>query len=191
MAEECAAALIQILTMPFIRERKLHIICTIDGFQLDRQSDQLYCLRMLDQKSNEVAVEDFYMTLRLLVRRIRDRAPPELQEFSWTQNAVLVRLEKNGPATSADLARAEGVRPQSMSTALRLLEKKGLVERKAHPTDGRQINIKLTARGITLRRKSKEATYAWLSRAIAELGRQEQITLFKAGELLKRMAEES
>ncbi len=146
---------------------------------------------MLAQKSNEVAVEDFYMTLRLLVRRIRARTPPELQEFSWTQNAVLVRLEKNGPATSADLARAEGVRPQSMSTALRLLEKKGLVERKAHPTDGRQINIKLTARGITLRRNSKEATYAWLSRAIAELGRQEQITLFKAGELLKRMAEKS
>jgi hypothetical protein len=28
--------LIQILTMPFIRERKLHIICTIDDFQLDR-----------------------------------------------------------------------------------------------------------------------------------------------------------
>ena len=76
-----------------------------------------------------------------------------------------------------------------MSTALRLLEKKGLVERKAHPTDGRQINIKLTARGITLRRNTKEATYAWLSRAIAELDRQEQITLFKAGELFKRMAD--
>jgi DNA-binding MarR family transcriptional regulator len=146
---------------------------------------------MLTQKSNEVAVEDFYMALRLLLRRIRSGTPPELQEFSWTQKAVLVRLEKNGPATSADLARAEGVKPQSMSTALGLLEKKGLVERKAHPTDGRQINIKLTARGITLRRNTKEATHGWLSQAIAELDRQEQITLFKAGELFKRMAEKS
>jgi DNA-binding MarR family transcriptional regulator len=34
-----------------------------------------------------------------------------------------------------------------MGTVLGLLEKKGLVERKAHPTDGPQINIKLTARG--------------------------------------------
>src|SRR3984885_15525208 len=131
------------------------------------------------------------MALGLLVRRIRADAPPELQEFSWTQKAVLSRLERNGPATAADLARAEGVKPQSMSTALGLLEKKGLVERKAHPTDGRQINIKLTVRGITLRRNSKEATYAWLSRAIAQLDRQEQITLFKAGELFKRMAEMS
>ena len=79
------------------------------------------------------------MALGLLVRRIRADAPPELQEFSWTQKAVLSRLEKHGPATAADLARAEGVKPQSMGTALGLLEKKGLVERKAHPTDGRQI----------------------------------------------------
>jgi DNA-binding MarR family transcriptional regulator len=146
---------------------------------------------MLDQKSNEAAVEDFAMALGLLVRRIRAGAAPDLQEFSWTQQAVLRRLEKNGPATSADLARAEGVRPQSMSTALGLLEEMGLVERKPHPTDGRQINMKLTARGITLRRNTKKATYAWLSRAIAELDRQEQITLFKAGELFKRMAEKS
>ena len=146
---------------------------------------------MLAQKNDDVAVEDFAMALGLLVRRIRADTAPGLEEFSWTQQAVLRRLEKNGPASSADLARAEGVRPQSMNTALGLLEKMGLVERKPHVTDGRQINMKLTARGITLRRNTKKATYAWLSRAIAELDRQEQITLFKAGELFKRMAEKS
>ena len=144
---------------------------------------------MLDKKSSEAAVEDFAMALGLLVRRIRADAPPELREFSWTQKAVLSRLEKDGPATSADLARAEGVKPQSMGTALALLEKMGLVERKAHPTDGRQINIKLTTKGIALRKNTKEATHGWLSQAIAKLDRQEQTTLFKAGELIKRMAE--
>ena len=146
---------------------------------------------MIAQKSSDVAVEDFAIALRLLVRRLVADAPPELQEFSWTQKAVLRRLEKQGPATAADLARAEGVKPQSMGTALGLLEKMGLVERKAHPTDGRQFNIKLTARGITLRKNTKEATYAWLSRAIAELNRQERKTLFKAVELFRRMAEKS
>src|SRR6202046_4467373 len=118
---------------------------------------------MIAQKSSEVAVEDFHMALRLLVRRIRADAPPELREFSWTQKAVLSRLEKDGPATAADLARAEGVKPQSMGTALALLEKMGLVERKAHPTDGRQINLKLTVRGVALRRNTKQATHAWLA----------------------------
>jgi DNA-binding MarR family transcriptional regulator len=146
---------------------------------------------MIAQKNGEVAVEDFAMALGLLVRRLLADAPPELQEFSWTQKAILRRLEKQGPVTAADLARAEGVKPQSMGTALGLLEKMGFVERKAHPTDGRQINIKLTARGITLRRKTKKATYAWLSRAIAGLDKQEQTTLFKAGELIKRIAETS
>jgi DNA-binding MarR family transcriptional regulator len=146
---------------------------------------------MIAQKNAEVAVEDFAMALGLLVRRLLADAPPELQEFSWTQKAILRRLEKQGPVTAADLARAEGVKPQSMGTALGLLEKMGFVERKAHPTDGRQINIKLTARGITLRRKTKKATYAWLSRAIAGLDKQEQTTLFKAGELIKRIAETS
>ena len=144
---------------------------------------------MIDQKSGEVAVEDFAMALGLLVRRIR--AASTMHDLSWTESAVMARLAKEGPATTAELARSEGVKPQSMGTALGLLEKMGLVERKAHPTDGRQINVKLTARGVTLRRNTKEATYAWLSRAIAELDRQEQTTLFKAGELFKRMAEKS
>ena len=144
---------------------------------------------MIAHNSSKVAVEEFAMALRLLVRRIRADAPPELREFSWTQKAVLSRLEKDGPATSADLARAEGVKPQSMSTALALLEKMGLVERKSHPTDGRQINIKLTTKGIALRKNTKEATHGWLSQAIAKLDRQEQTTLFKAGQLIKRMAE--
>ena len=144
---------------------------------------------MIAHNSSKVAVEEFALALRLLVRRIRADAPPELREFSWTQKAVLLRLEKDGPATSADLARAEGVKPQSMGTALALLEKMGLVERKAHPTDGRQINIKLTTKGIALRKNTKEATHGWLSQAIAKLDRQEQTTLFKAGELIKRMAE--
>jgi DNA-binding MarR family transcriptional regulator len=146
---------------------------------------------MVAQKNSEVAVEEFAMAVGLLVRRMRAATPPEFQEFSWTQQAVLRRLEKHGPATAADLARAEGVKPQSMGTALGLLEKMGLVERKAHPRDGRQINIKLTARGITVRRNTKEATYAWLSRTIAGLDRHEQATLFKAGELIKRIAETS
>ena len=146
---------------------------------------------MIAHNSSKVAVEEFALALRLLVRRIRADAPPELREFSWTQKAVLSRLEKDGPATSADLARAEGVKPQSMSTALALLEKMGLVERKSHPTDGRQINIKLTTKGIALRKNTKEATHGWLSQAIAKLDRQEQTTLFKAGQLIKRMAETS
>ena len=45
-----------------------------------------------------------------------------------TESSVLARLSKNGPATTAELARAESVKPQSMGTTVAtnaLLERKG------------------------------------------------------------------
>src|SRR5882757_2691608 len=77
-------------------------------------------------------------------RRIRSAAAEEL---SLTEGAVLVQLDKNGPATTADLARAESVKPQSMGATIASLEERGLVERKPRRTDGRQMNIVVTAKG--------------------------------------------
>lgn len=135
------------------------------------------------------SIEELALALSLLVRRIRSDAPPELRGFSWTEKSVLSRLEKEGPATSADLARAEGVKPQSMGAIITSLEEKGLVERKAHPTDGRQLNIKLTAKAKALRKTTDEAKSNWLSNALDKLDKQDQATLFKAGEVIKRMVE--
>jgi DNA-binding MarR family transcriptional regulator len=139
-------------------------------------------------KTKEFTAEDFMMAIGTVVRRIRADAPPELRDFSWTQKAVLSRLEK-GPATSAELARAEGVKPQSMGVAIALLEERGLIERKPHATDGRQMNIKLTAKGIALRKRVKEAKETWLAQAFARLDKKELAILFKATELMKRVME--
>ncbi len=65
----------------------------------------------------------------------------------------MARLAKDGPATTADLARAESMKPQSMGTTIAALEEMGIVERKPHPTDGRQMNIELTAKR---RRRAEE-----------------------------------
>jgi DNA-binding MarR family transcriptional regulator len=109
--------------------------------------------------------------------------------FPWTESAVLARLAKDGPATTADLARAESMKPQSMATTVSTLEQMGLVERKQHPTDGRQMNIELTANGAALRKRAKEAKANWLAQAISQLHAQDRKTLFKAGEIIKRLAE--
>ena len=100
------------------------------------------------------------------------------------------RLKKHGPATTADLARAESMRPQSMGTTIAALEERGLVERKPHPTDGRQMNIDLTAQGTAMRNSVTDAKVTWLAQAIARLDKQEQATLFAAGEIIRRLAEQ-
>jgi DNA-binding MarR family transcriptional regulator len=135
----------------------------------------------------EHAVIDFGHAIGLLVRRIRAAAASH--ELSLTEAAVMSRLAKSA-ATTADLARAESVKPQSMGATIAALEEMGLVERKPHPTDGRQVNIALTAKGAAIRKSAKDAKRTWLAQAIARLDEEEQETLFAAGEIIQRLAEE-
>jgi DNA-binding MarR family transcriptional regulator len=140
-------------------------------------------------RSHEAAVADLSLALGLLVRRMRSAAPSETHELSWTQRSVIARLGKEGPATTAELARAEGVKPQSMGTAIAGLEALGLIERKAHATDGRQVNIALTASGAALRKLAKDAKQTWLAQAIAALDRGDRAALFAATDIIKRLAQ--
>jgi DNA-binding MarR family transcriptional regulator len=109
----------------------------------------------MPRKTMETAVGDLSHAIGLLVRRVRAAAPSG--ELSWTETAVLNRLAQDGPATTADLARAQGMRPQSMRTIVASLEELGMVARKPHPTDGRQVNLELTARGAAAQKSASDA----------------------------------
>jgi DNA-binding MarR family transcriptional regulator len=141
----------------------------------------------MTRKSLEASVIDLTQALGLLVRRIRAAAASH--ELSLTEAAVMARLDRDGPATTAELARAERMKPQSMGTTIAALEELGMVERKPHPTDGRQVNIALTPKGLAIRNTSKDAKRTWLAQAIIQLNEDERETLFKAGGILKRLAE--
>jgi DNA-binding MarR family transcriptional regulator len=134
------------------------------------------------------AVIDFTHSIGLLVRRVRAAAASH--ELSLSESAVLGRLDREGPATTAELARAEGVKPQSMSATVAGLEERRLVERKPHPTDGRQVNIVLTAKGLALRRSAREAKQTWLAQAIDQLSERDRETLLAAGAIIKRLVEQ-
>jgi DNA-binding MarR family transcriptional regulator len=141
----------------------------------------------MPRKTLDIAVVDFTQAIGLLVRRVR--AASASHELSLTESAVMARLAKEGPATTADLARAEGMKPQSMGATIAALEALGLVERKPHPTDGRQMNIELTAKGAAVRKSARDAKRTWVAQAIAQLDEQERETLFAAGEIIKRLVE--
>ncbi len=69
-------------------------------------------LRQSDHSAAAALVGDLRMALGRLKRRLREQAGPN--DFSDSQKSVLVRLDRDGAATVSALARAEGVRPQSM-----------------------------------------------------------------------------
>ncbi|WP_213991410.1 MarR family transcriptional regulator [Sodalis sp. dw_96] len=136
----------------------------------------------------EQDVNDLMHAVGLLVRRTRNES--YAGELSMTESMVMARLANDGPATTAALARAEGIKPQSMGTTITSLEDMGIVKRTPHATDGRQMLIELTLKGVRLRNKNREAKQLWLSRAIAELKPEERNTLFKAAGIVKRLAEQ-
>ena len=141
----------------------------------------------MPRKTLDTAVVDLMQSIGVLLRRAR--AASGSNELSWTEAYVMGRLAKDGPATTAELARAEGMKPQSMGTTIAALEEMGMVERKPHPSDGRQVNIGLTAKGAAVRKSARDAKQTWLMQAISQLDESERETLFKAGEIIKRLAE--
>jgi DNA-binding MarR family transcriptional regulator len=136
----------------------------------------------------DLAATDFGHAIGLLVRRMRAAAASH--DLSLTEAAVMARLARDGAATTADLARAEGMKPQSMGTTVAALEEGGFVARKPHPTDGRQVNIALTAKGAAVRKNAGDAKRTWLAHAIAQLDEPEREALFAAGGIIRRLAEE-
>jgi DNA-binding MarR family transcriptional regulator len=140
----------------------------------------------MTRKALENALIEFTQAIGLLVRRVR--AASASHGLSMSQAFVLARLDKEGPATTADLARTEGVKPQSMGTTVASLEELGLVQRKPHPTDGRQVYIALTAKGVEMRKSIGDAKLAWLTRAVAQLDERERDILLAAGKIMERLA---
>jgi DNA-binding MarR family transcriptional regulator len=139
-------------------------------------------------KKIEAEMQEFTRAIGLLVRRVR--AAGRTHELSLTESAVLARLEREGAATTAELARAEGMRPQSMGATVAALEEMGMVERTPHATDGRQMLVALTPKGAAVRKSVKDAKHTWLAEAVSTLDKREQTTLFRAGEILRRIAEQ-
>ena len=80
------------------------------------------------------------------------------------------------------------MKPQSIGAALAVLEEEGLVQRKPHPTDGRQVLFGLTEAGAETRRKHTLLKRQWISAAMAKLDPSEQQILIAAAALMKRLA---
>jgi DNA-binding MarR family transcriptional regulator len=121
-------------------------------------------------------------------RRLREEA--SAGDFTVSQLAALGRLDRQGPMTVTELARAEGMRPQSMGANIAVLETAGLVGGAPDPADGRRTILYLTPACRELIRAGRAARQDWLSGAIQKkLSTAEQDQLAAAAVLLRRLLE--
>lgn len=126
---------------------------------------------------------------RKLKLRVREHGKPS--DLTSSQISVVLRLENEGPATVSRLARAEGMRPQSMSAVVTPLQESGLVRGTPDPNDGRQTLMSLTPKCVKLLQEGRAARQDWLTATISQkLSIQEQEKLRAALALLARLVED-
>lgn len=124
-----------------------------------------------------------------LKRKLRENG--EWSDLTPSQVSVLLRLEKDGPAAVSSLARAEGMRPQSMSAIITSLLEAGLVNGSPDPNDGRQTLISLSRKCHKLLKEGRAARQDWLTTTIQDkLSVQDQEKLAAVLELLARLVED-
>ena len=138
-----------------------------------------------DQSLERVA-QDFATSVSRVLRRLRTETKTEL---ALSQMSVLARLEQDGPTNTADLARAELMKPQSMGIILGSLEQEGLVERRPHPTDRRQVLFALTEAGAAVRTRHRALKRDWLLGALARLDPAQRDALVAAIPVIRRIGE--
>ena len=135
-----------------------------------------------------VLAQDLRALMGKLRRRLREQG--NAGDLTPSQVSVVLRLEKDGPATASALARAEGMRPQSIVPVIGALEDAGLVSGAADPADGRQTLLSLTASCRRLLNRPRRAAGLADPKSPGAPVAQEQDTLAQAIELLKRLVDD-
>ncbi len=119
-----------------------------------------------DSESAEASAlaAELHLVLGALKRRLREHG--DVADLTSAQKSVLLRLERDGPATGSALARAEAMRPQSMGAIIAVLEQAGYVTGTPDPSDGRQTIIALTDHFRDWVSKARAARQDWLLRSL-------------------------
>jgi DNA-binding MarR family transcriptional regulator len=128
------------------------------------------------------------VSIGLLVRRLRQMKLDG--ELTLAESSALSRLDRDGPSTSAALARVEQVSPQSMGATLAALEARGLVERRRDHDDGRRILMSVTEAGSQMMRHRRSARTAQMAQALSTGFSPEELAQIRAAApLLERLAQ--
>ncbi|HVX54997.1 MarR family winged helix-turn-helix transcriptional regulator [Nocardioides sp.] len=138
----------------------------------------------------EALAAELRIGVSLLYRRLKARQIDGVDGMpSIPELAALVRLDRGGPATNADLAKAEQISPQSMSATLAGLERRGLIERASDPRDGRRVLLSVTAEGRATIEAKRAVRTQQIAAALGHLAEEEIAALRAAVPALERLAE--
>lgn len=134
---------------------------------------------------------DLASSLRVSVMRLARRLRLERgdDDLSMSQLAVLGTLYRRGELTIGELAAAERVKPPSMTRTVDCLTAAGLVERRPHESDGRQVLVAITALAREVIADDRQRRDAWLAQRLAELDPEDRALMQRVAPVLAAMAD--
>jgi len=93
-----------------------------------------------------------------------------------------------GPLTVGELARAEQVRPPTISRLVSALQQEGLVRRSADPEDRRVRWVEATAKGKRILQEGRRRRVERLARRLRSLSIDDKRALTAAADVLERLS---
>lgn len=115
-----------------LRQAELDVTSALGGLPLDFRS--------------LLAVSNIFRAATA-VRNHMERTILADQQLSWSAFVVLFVLRVWGEQESHQLATEAGITGGTLTGVLNTLERKGMVERRTHATDGRRVVVKATRKG--------------------------------------------
>lgn len=119
-------------------------------------------------------------------RRLRVEATGEV--ITPGQYTVLAQLDVGGASTLRKLAEREHVQAPSMTRIVNALAEQGFVSRSAHPDDGRQVRIDITAAGRSVLTEARNQRTAWLAQRVSGLSDEDRMVLSRAAKIMQEMS---
>ena len=140
-----------------------------------------------DARTNVVAVADAIHSAAIhLLRGVRKE--DEQTGVGPARLSALSVLVFGGPMRLTDLARAEQVKPPTMTKIVAGLERSGFVRRRIDPNDARAINLEATARGSKLLQAGRERRVRRLADALRRATAEELSVIANAAAILERVS---
>ena len=137
-------------------------------------------------KTTDAVADAVHSAAIHLLRKVRKE--DDRTGITPSRLSALSVLVFGGPMRMTDLARAEHVKPPTMTRIVAALEAGRLARRTSDATDGRSMRIEATRRGVRLMHEGRRRRVVRLCDALKGLSRRDLALLARAAEIIETVS---
>lgn len=136
--------------------------------------------------------DDEVSRLRVALGRISRQVDRQTSggELTKTQFSILTTAVRRGPIRASEMAEIETLNPTMLSRMVGKMEADGLLQRSAHPDDGRAVVVAATPEGIALHTRLRDKRTRLFAEYLTQLPETKTQDLLDALPALEALADQ-